>query len=68
MNRPTTFTYIAAVVFALMGAAHVYRIVSPFTVTLGATEIPMWVSYVAVVVTFGLGWMLCREARGRSAA
>lgn len=66
MNRSRTFTYIAALIFAVMGVAHLYRIVSPFPVNIGSVDIPMWVSYVAVVVTFGLGWMLCREARGRS--
>ena len=68
MNRPTTFTYIAALLFAVMGVAHLYRVISPFAVTVGSVEVPMWVSYVAIVVTFGLGWMLCREARGRSTA
>ncbi len=65
MNRSKTFTYIAALIFAVMAIVHLYRIISPFRVTFGSVEIPMWVSYVGVVVGFGLGWMLCREARGR---
>jgi hypothetical protein len=66
MNRSTTFTYIAALVFAVMGAAHLYRVIAPFPVNIGSIHVPMWVSYVAVVVTLGLAWMLCREARGRT--
>lgn len=66
MSGSRTFTYIAAMIFALMGIAHLYRIISPFPVNVGSVSIPIWVSHIAVVVTFGLGWMLCREARGRS--
>ena len=66
MNASNKFTYIAALIFALMGLVHVIRVFRPFQVILGTHSIPIWVSYVAVVVTFGLGWMLCREARGRS--
>ena len=68
MNRSTTFTYIAALIFAVMGVVHLYRLFTNFQVIIGSHSIPMWVSYVAVVVTFGLGWMLCREARGRRTA
>lgn len=65
MNRSTTFTYIAALIFAAMGVVHLIRVISPFQVIFGSHNIPIWVSYVAILVTFGLAWMLCREARGR---
>jgi hypothetical protein len=64
MNNSRPFTWIAAAIFAIMAIAHIYRIVSPFDVNVGSVSLPMWVSYVAAVVTALLSWMLCREARG----
>ena len=68
MNRSKPFTWIAAAIFAIMSVAHIYRIVSPFDVNVGSLNLPMWVSYVAAVVTAFLSWMLCREARGTRGA
>ncbi|MFL6766198.1 MAG: hypothetical protein ACJ8FO_13505 [Sphingomicrobium sp.] len=62
MARP--FTWIASAIFALMALVHLYRLVVRFQITVGTHSIPMWVSYVAIVVTAVLSWMLCREARG----
>jgi hypothetical protein len=62
MNRP--FTWIASAIFGVMALAHVYRLVSPFEVTIGPCPLPPWASAVAAVITAGLSWMLCREARG----
>jgi hypothetical protein len=64
MNRSKPFTWIAATIFAIMAVIHIYRIVSPFDVNIGSVNVPMWVSYVAAVITALLSWMLCREARG----
>ena len=62
MNRP--FTWIASAIFALMALVHLYRLVIPFEVTIGPCHLPQWASAVAAVITAGLSWMLCREARG----
>ncbi|HEX6661721.1 MAG TPA: hypothetical protein VF067_07630 [Sphingomicrobium sp.] len=62
MARP--FTWIASAIFALMALAHLYRVFTHFQIVVGSHTIPEWVSYVAIVVTAGLSWMLCREARG----
>jgi hypothetical protein len=64
MNRP--FTWIASAIFALMALVHLYRLVSPFEVTIGPCHVPQWASAVAAVIAGGLSWMLCREARGTS--
>jgi hypothetical protein len=61
MNRP--FTWIASAIFALMALAHLYRLIRPFEVTIGGCHLPQWGSAVAAVITAGLSWMLCREAR-----
>jgi apolipoprotein N-acyltransferase len=66
MTRSRPFTWIAAAIFALMALVHIYRLISHFQVVIGTHSIPMWVSYVAIVVTALLSWMLCREARGTS--
>ena len=62
MAKP--FTWIASAIFALIAVAHLYRLVRPFEVIIGPCEVPQWVSAVAAVITAGLSWMLCREARG----
>ena len=64
MNRP--FTWIASAIFALMALLHIYRLFTHFQIIVGSHAIPEWVSYVAIVITAGLSWMLCREARGTS--
>jgi hypothetical protein len=64
MNRSRPFTWIAAALFALAGIVHIVRVFTHFQVVFGTHVIPMWVSYVAIVVAVFLSWMLCREARG----
>ncbi len=64
MNASRPFTWIASGIFALMAFVHIYRLVTHFQIIVGSHTIPEWVSYVAIVVTGGLSWMLCREARG----
>ena len=62
MAKP--FTWIASAIFAGIALAHLYRLVRPFEVIIGPCHVPQWASAVAAVVTAGLSWMLCREARG----
>ncbi|MEA3000067.1 MAG: hypothetical protein QOK17_1900 [Sphingomonadales bacterium] len=57
------FTTLAAVIFALVAMAHIYRLVSGCEVVLSGHSIPMWVSAVAALVAGGLAVMLWREAR-----
>lgn len=57
------FTLIAAVIFGLMALLHVYRLFTHFQVIVGSHTIPQAVSWIALVVTAGLSWMLLREAR-----
>jgi hypothetical protein len=61
MTRP--FTFVAAIIFLLMAAVHVYRLLTDFQVTIGSHSIPQSVSWIAIVVAGGLGVMLLREAR-----
>ena len=57
------FTLIAAVIFAVMGLAHLYRLFVPFEVNIGSCLLPQWTSAVAVLVTGVLSAMLYRESR-----
>lgn len=61
MTRP--FTLIAAIIFAAMALLHVYRLFTQFQVVLGSHEIPMWASYLGVIVPGVLAVMLYRESR-----
>ena len=61
MAKP--FTTIAALIFGLIVLIHVYRLFTDFQVILGSHTIPMWVSYVAIVVAGGLSIGLFRESR-----
>lgn len=63
MSRNKPFTTIAAIVFLLMALAHLYRIAVGFDVTVGAAQIPQWVSWIALIVTGLLATMLFRESR-----
>ena len=63
MSRNKPFTTIAAIVFLLMALAHLYRIAVGFDVTVGAVQIPQWVSWIALIVTGLLATMLFRESR-----
>ncbi len=67
MNQSRPFTWIAAAIFALVAVVHIIRLFTHFQVIIGTHAIPEWVSYVAILVTGVLSWMLCREARGAPA-
>ena len=62
MSRP--FTWIASAFFAVGALVHLYRLFTQFQVIIGSHTIPVWCSYVGVVVGAVMSWMLCREARG----
>jgi len=66
MTKP--FTWIASAFFAVAALLHIVRLFTHFDVVLGAHTIPLWVSYVGVVVGALMSWMLCREARGTKGA
>ena len=64
MTRTRPFTLIAAIIFALMALAHVYRLVTHFQIIVGSHTIPMAVSWIALAVTGLLAVMLYKESRG----
>jgi hypothetical protein len=54
---------IAALIFAIIALLHLYRLFTHYQVILGSHTIPMWVSYIGVIVGGVLAWGLWREAR-----
>jgi lipopolysaccharide export LptBFGC system permease protein LptF len=63
MTRSRPFTLIASLIFAIMALLHIYRLFTHFQVVLGSHEIPMTVSYLAIVVAAILAWGCYRESR-----
>jgi hypothetical protein len=57
------FTTIAVLVFALVALAHLLRLFTAWEVVIGGLVIPMWVSWIGLVVAGGLAVMVWREAR-----
>jgi len=64
MTRSKPFTWIAAAIFAVIAVLHIIRVFTKFQIVLGSHSVPMWCSYVGIVIAALLSWMLCREARG----
>jgi len=60
-KRPITL--IAAIIFAVMTLAHIYRLMTHFQIVVGSHVIPESASYAAIVVTGALAIGLFREAR-----
>jgi hypothetical protein len=60
-KRP--FTLIAAIIFALMAAAHAYRLIAHFRIVAGSHTVPLWLSVVGILVTVVLAVGLLRESR-----
>jgi len=63
MTGRKTFTLIAAIIFAIVALLHVYRLFTHFQVILGSHTVPMWVSYLGVLIPGLLAVMLYRESR-----
>lgn len=57
-------TVAAAILLTIISILQLLRAIQGIRVTVGETEIPIWVSYVAFVVAGGLATLLWRESRG----
>ena len=58
-----TFSFVAGTVFGLVALAHVLRIVFGWSVTIQDFSVPMWASWIAVVVMGYLAYQAFRLAR-----
>jgi len=57
------FTTIAVGVFALIALLHIFRLTFGWEVTIQRSVVPLWVSWLGVVIAGGLAVMLRRESR-----
>ena len=55
------FTTIAVIVFALVAVVHLLRLFYGWEVVVASVVIPMWVSWLGLVVAGGLALMIWRE-------
>jgi hypothetical protein len=62
----TLYGYATSIVFALIGAGHLWRVLAGWPVSIGAWAVPMWPSWVAIVVAGALAWQGCWVARRRA--
>ena len=57
-----TFATIAAVIFALVALLHLLRLVMGWSAVIDSWTVPMWVSWVGLVVAGGLSYYGARLA------
>lgn len=58
------FTTLALAVFVAVAGLHFLRILMGWEVLIGGVAIPMWASYLGLLLAGGLTFMLWRELRG----
>ena len=61
MNQ-RTFSIVAGVIFAVVALLHLVRIYMDWPVMIGDWSVPMWVSWIALVVAGGLAYLGLRFA------
>ena len=57
------FTTLAIVIFTIVAMVHLLRILMGWEVLIQGTVVPMWASYLGLVIAGGLAFMLWRESR-----
>jgi len=62
-----TFSLLAGVIFAVVALFHLVRIFMEWTVIIGDWSIPMWASWIALVVAGGLALLGLRLSERRRA-
>jgi hypothetical protein len=58
-----TGTLLAIIVFTIVAIAHLLRLVDGTQIVVGSTTIPMWVSFVGILVPGLIAVLLWKEAR-----
>ena len=64
--RTKTLLQVAGTVFAIVVILHGLRIINGWALRIGAVDIPMWVSWIAVILIGWLAyncWVLQKKAR-----
>jgi TRAP-type C4-dicarboxylate transport system permease small subunit len=63
MNQ-RTYNIVTAVLFLIIAALHLLRIVFGWPARIGSLDIPLWVSWLALVITGGLAYFGFRLGAG----
>ena len=58
-----TGSLLAIIVFTIVAVAHLLRLVDGTQIVVGSTSIPMWVSYVGILVPGLIAFLLWKETR-----
>jgi hypothetical protein len=58
-----TGTLLAIIIFTIVAVAHLLRLVDGTQIVVGSTIIPMWVSFVGVLVPGLIAFLLWKETR-----
>jgi hypothetical protein len=66
MNSQKTGLRVASIIFGLFAIGHLYRLIKQIPVQVGSHQIPMGLSWVALVIAAILCIWLWRLASGRS--
>ncbi len=57
------FTTLAIAVFTIVAVVHLLRILMGWEVTIQGAVVPMWASYLGLIIAGGLAFMLWCESR-----
>jgi hypothetical protein len=57
------FTTIAVAIFTIVAVVHLLRILMGWEVVIQGTVMPMWASYLGLLITGGLAFLLWRESQ-----
>ncbi len=59
-----SFAQLAAAIFTIVALMHIARLLTGWPVTIGTLSIPLWASWVGVVVAALLAWLGFKASRG----
>jgi hypothetical protein len=57
------FTTIAVAIFTIVAVVHLLRILMGWEVVIQGTVMPMWASYLGLLIAGGLAFLLWRESQ-----
>ena len=67
MDQPA-YNTLTALIFSIVALAHLLRAIFGWQVQIGGVEIPLWVSWLALIVAAALAWFGFRQNRVSTSA
>jgi len=61
------FTKIASVLFGIIAFVHAARLMSHFQISVGETEVPLWINWIGLFVAALFSYGLWKESNNKSA-